>query len=393
MRRDARKRPLRPPRLFLGLPLLVVLTLMGCDGSRVRDAGATDGPPATAETGGEAAAPREGSGQAASWEADLDGGEWRRADPADEGLDPVRLARGVERLGRLRGARSLLVVRNGRVVADESFAGSGLNRRPHDVKSASKSLLSALVGIALERDDLPGLEVPVAELLPTYGRGLAGAKRRITLAHLLSMSTGLASTSGEHYGAWVAAGDWTAAALDRPLAAAPGEEFIYSTGNTHLLSAVLTEATGRSTLEFAREVLFEPIGIEVASWQRSPEGFYFGGNNLRMSPRDLARFGQLFLQQGRWDGRQVVPADWVERSTRRHAVGWPDRYGAYGYLWWLPDDPWGSFAAIGYGGQFLYVVPELRMLAVMTSTVASKGAAWDRQAFEIFRDDVFGAAL
>jgi CubicO group peptidase (beta-lactamase class C family) len=320
--------------------------------------------------------------------------ELAAADPASQGLDPERLARGVERLRGQAGLRSLLVVRNGRVVADESFAGAGLNDRPHDVKSASKSLLSALVGIAIERGAIAGVDATVGDLLPGYARGLPEAKRAITLGDLLAMESGLASTSGEHYGAWVAHGDWTAAALARPLEGEPGAGYTYSTGNSHLVSAILTEATGRSTLELARETLLGPLGVEVSSWERAPEGYYFGGNSFEVTPRDLARFGQLYLQDGRWGDRQVVPAEWVERSTRRHAEGWPDRYGAYGYLWWLPpDDPWESFAAIGYGGQLLYVVPELEMLAVLTATHEGKGADWDRETFAILRDSVFGAAL
>lgn len=321
------------------------------------------------------------------------GDAWREASPESVGLDPERLARGVERVGELAGLRSLLVVRHGRIVAERSYAGSDLNQRPHDVKSASKSLLSALVGIALDRGELPGLDATVGELLPEYAAGLPPEKRAITLEQLLAMSSGLASTSGEHYGAWVSSGDWTRAALARPLVGDAGDSFAYSTGSSHLVSAVLTEATGRTALDYAREHLAGPLGITIHSWQGSPEGYSFGGNSVRMTPRDLARLGQLYLQEGRWNGRQVVPADWVRRSTRRHAEGWPHRYGAYGYLWWLPpDDPWDSFAAIGYGGQFLYVVPELDMLLVTTATIESKGEAWDRRAFEIFRDDVFSAA-
>jgi CubicO group peptidase (beta-lactamase class C family) len=188
--------------------------------------------------------------------------------------------------------------------------------------------------------------------------------------------------------------DWTAAALARPLEAKPGSVFTYSTGNSHLVSAILTEATGKSTLELAGEALFGPLGVEIAGWDRAPEGYYLGGNSLRIAPRDLARFGRLYLAGGRWQGRQLVSRAWIEVSTRRHSEGWPERYGAYGYFWWLPpDDPWDSFAAIGYGGQLLYVVPELDMLAVVTSTPETKGEQWDREAFTILREDVFGAAL
>lgn len=378
----------RATRRYLAPAAAAVAFLLlspGCGGEEPSSAGADLRPAAPrAEAAPAPAAPEDSA---------FSGDEWRVASPESQGLDPARLARGVERVGDLSGARSLLVVRNGRIVAERSFAGSDLNQRPHDIKSASKSLLSALVGIALERGWIGGLDSTVGELLPGYAEALPPEKRRIALADVLAMSSGLGTTSFEHYGAWVATGDWTRAALARPLEAEPGTQFAYSTGNSHLVSAILTEATGRSTLELAREHLLEPVGITVHSWQRSPEGYYFGGNSLRTTPRDLARLGQLYLQEGRWNGRQVVPADWVRRSTTRHAEGWPDRYGAYGYLWWLPpDDPWESYAAVGYGGQLLYVVPELDMLLVMTSTIEGKGEEWDRRAFEIFREDLFGAA-
>jgi CubicO group peptidase (beta-lactamase class C family) len=347
---------------------------------------------------------QEGEGEAApapapapaAAETRFTGGEWQVASPESQGLDPERLARGVEAVGELSGMRSLLVVRHGRIVAQASYAGSNLNSRPHDIKSASKSLLSALVGIALERGDLApeaGLDATVADLLPGYAEGLPAEKRAITLADLLAMSSGLGSTSGEHYGAWVSTGDWTRGALARPLEHPPGDSFAYSTGNTHLVSAILTEATGTTTEAYAREHLAGALGIRIHAWERAPEGYSLGGNSLSMTPRDLARLGQLYLQEGEWNGRQVVPAEWVRRSTSRHAEGWPHRYGAYGYFWWLPPgDPWESFAAVGYGGQFLYVVPELDMLLVTTATLEGKGEAWDREAFEVFRDAIFGAA-
>jgi len=319
---------------------------------------------------------------------------WAQSTPAAEGLDPESIDRGVEQLAGLGGVRSVLVVRHGRLVADRSFGDPGLNSEPHNLKSASKSLLSALVGIGLDRGVFgeAGLQATLADLLPDYARDLPEEKRRITLENLLTMESGLRSTSRERYGAWVAHDDWVAAALAEPMVATPGTEYDYSTGDTHLISAILTEATGKSALELAREWLMRPIGGDVDSWDRSPEGYSFGGNNLRMTPRDLARLGQLYLQGGRWHGRQIVPSSWVGTSTARHATGWPERYGAYGYLWWIPrDDPWESYAAIGYGGQFLYVVPELDMLVVVTSTLESKGADWDRQAFRILRDHLFGA--
>jgi len=340
-----------------------------------------------------AAAPSEGAGGASDRGSPSTRFEWSTGAPEDLGLDPERLARGVAHLGEQTGVRSLLVTRHGTVVAEASYGGSGRNGKPHNVKSASKSLLSALVGIAIDRGAISGTDATLGELLPTYARDLPPEKARITLGDLLTMRSGLRSTSGEQYGAWVANGDWVAAALRQPVVSPPGEEFSYSTGNTHLVSAILTEACGKSTRKLASEWLLEPIGARIAAWERAPEGYYLGGNNLSLTPRDLARLGQLYLQKGRWQGRQVVPAHWVAESTRALTEGWPERYGAYGYFWWVPpDDPWGSFAAIGYGGQLLYVVPELEMVVVVTSTLETKGEEWDREVFRILREEVFGAA-
>jgi CubicO group peptidase (beta-lactamase class C family) len=315
--------------------------------------------------------------------------DWPVSPPAAQNLDPDRLARGLDRLQAMSGLRSVLVVRNGQIVAER-----GPTTRSTNIKSASKSLLSALVGIALERGELESLDQSIADLLPERAANLPDAKRRITLGNLMSMESGLKSTSGENYGAWVSTRDWARSALEQPTAGTPGETFAYSTGNSHLVAAILARATGEDLLAYARRHLLEPLDMDVTAWSRSPEGVRLGGNELSVSPRDLARLGQLYLQGGRWGERQIVPKAWVERSTSPHAVGWPDRYGAYGYLWWIPPgaERWAWFAAIGYGGQFLVVVPELEMLVVTTATLEGKGEAWDGRVFEILREDLFGAA-
>lgn len=279
------------------------------------------------------------------------------------------------------GVRGVLVVRKGEVVA-ERFRGGLAADDPVNIKSASKSLLSALVGIALERGDLESVDQTLGELLP--GR-VAGDKAKITLEDLLTMSSGLETVSGENYGAWVSSGNWVDAALEQPLVDDPGSVFTYSTGDSHLVSAVLTEATGMSTLAYAEKHLLEPLGIDVGSWERDPQGIYLGGNQMSMSSRDLARLGELYLREGRWDGKQLVPASWVETSTRVHAEGWPDRYGNYGYFWWVRPDA-GAYMAVGYGGQFLYVAPEDELIVVLVSTIASKGAEWDRRVISLMEE-------
>jgi CubicO group peptidase (beta-lactamase class C family) len=284
---------------------------------------------------------------------------------------------GIEKVRAMDGTRALLVARGGELIAERYFDGDD---GPVNIKSASKTLISALVGIAIAEGHITSVDQPISELVPATFQDFEETTQQITVHHLLSMTTGLGSTSREHYGAWVAHRNWVRAALERPVVAAPGERFIYSTGNTHLLSAILTEVTGQSTHAYARQVLLDPLGIEVTSWPESPRGIDFGGNNVAMTPRDMLTFGQLYLQDGRWNERQLVPADWVERSSRHHAEGWPDRYGAYGYLWWLPPGrPASAFMAVGFGGQFIIVAPETETVVVVTSTLSRKGAAWDRQ--------------
>jgi CubicO group peptidase (beta-lactamase class C family) len=290
------------------------------------------------------------------------------------------LDQAVERVGALAGVRTLDVWVGERPIVSRRFRGARAGA--HDVKSASKSVLSALVGIALERRLLPGLDATVGELLPEAAADLDDPRKRaITLRQLLTMTSGLASTSGEHYGRWVASRDWVRAALGRPLVAPPGARFEYSTGATHLIAAALARAAGRDLFSWAREVLFDPLGLRVASWGRDPQGRRFGGNAFVVAPAELAKLGRLYLRGGRFRGAPLVEEAWIAASTREEAEGWPDRYGAYGYLWWLPpfERERGAYLAAGYGGQFLLVAPESDAVVVLTSTHQGKGAAWDRE--------------
>lgn len=363
--------------------VIAVVLLVSCAGDRPTDPERGEAPAAAvraAETEAEAEAPREVEEAPV-----IPPGDFPTATPEDAGFDPAALAEAVAEIRRMRGTRLLLVVRQGRLVVEEAW--NAAPDRPVNVKSASKSLLSALVGIALERGDLAGLDRPLGELLPAHA---SGTKAEITLRDLLTMSSGLRSVSGEGYGAWVSTSNWTAAALAQPLVGEPGATFEYSTGDSHLVAAVLAEATGTSVLAYAREHLLAPLGIEIEWWERSPEGVHLGGNQMSLAPLDLARFGQLYLNRGRWGNRQLVPAEWIETSTRVHAEGWPDRYGAYGYLWWVRPEA-GAYVAVGYGGQFLYLAPADDLAIVLISTVESKGEAWDREMLSIFDDGIRGA--
>ena len=183
------------------------------------------------------------------------------------------------------------------------------------------------------------------------------------------MRSGLETTSNRNYGRWVQSGNWVRHVLTRPLVSEPGSRMIYSTGNTHLLSALITKTSGMDTHRFARRYLGEPMGISVPRWTTDPQGIYFGGNEMSMTPRDMLAIGELYLNCGRIGTRQIVSEAWVRTSVLPHATRTrsPDR--AYGYGWWVRDlYGYDAFYAWGYGGQFIYVVPDLRLVTVMTSS-------------------------
>ena len=305
---------------------------------------------------------------------------WQTSSPAVEGLDPQALKAGLTAAGQLPFVNSVLVVRHGRLVAERYYNGHGRNDA-HNVRSVSKSFVSALVGIAFRERLLLSLEQQALDFFPEQvSREIDPQKRLITLRHLLRMQAGF-DHDHNTFGPLRASADWVAATFALPLLFAPGERFSYNTFETHLLSAILTRATGTSTLVFAESYLLEPLDIALHDWTQDPQGVYFGGTDMFFTPRDLARFGQLYLDRGRLDGEQIVPADWVDASLTGsvHREDWS--WGAvrnldYGYLWWLGEISGQTlFFALGHGGQFVLCFPELDMVAV---TASASEVDWDR---------------
>ena len=289
---------------------------------------------------------------------------------------------------------SLLVSRRGELVHEQYYNGIRPTRLAN-IKSASKSVISALTGIAIARGLIPGVHEPIVTYFPELLKDPDQRKRQITVGNLLEMRPGLEGTSNRNYGAWVTSRNWVQHALARPMFAAPDEEMEYSTGNTHLLSAILTKATKMSTWQFASAALAKPLGFTLAPWPRDPQGIYFGGNDMLMTPRQLLAFGEMYLNGGRVGAAQVVPEAWVERSCdgreRRRGPGGggpprdpglperlsgvppdgipdPSRDRQYGYGWWVRDfaDENTCFAW-GYGGQYVFVIHDLDLVIVTTS--------------------------
>ncbi|HEX2230208.1 MAG TPA: serine hydrolase [Candidatus Binatia bacterium] len=282
-------------------------------------------------------------------------------------LDPALRGRAFERARELPRLRSLLVSIDGELVEERYFNGARTTD-PANLKSASKSVLSALVGIAFQRGYLKSLDESIGKFFPEYLAGVDGAKKQnITIGDLLTMRSGLESTSNVNYGRWVQSNNWVRFALSRPLVDEPGGRMIYSTGNSHLLSALLTKAAKMSTFEFARRYLAEPLGVPMPPWVRDPQGIYLGGNEMHWTPRGMLAFGELYLNGGRMGDKQVVPESWVKESIKpRTTSRWSGR--EYGYGWWI-DRLAGheTYYAWGHGGQFIFVVPALKMVVVTTS--------------------------
>jgi CubicO group peptidase (beta-lactamase class C family) len=284
-------------------------------------------------------------------------------------VSPLNLSPAVEAASGLPRLYSFLVSWRGSLVAEHYFNGARATR-PANVKSASKSVISALVGIAVTRGLIPGVTEPISTYFPEHVKADI-RKQRITVEDLLTMRSGLESTSSRNYGAWVLSRNWVQHALARPLVTEPGTSMEYSTGNTHLLSAILTRATGGSTRQFAQQALAGPLGFTLPDWPRDPQGVYFGGNDMLMTPRQMLAFGEVYLNGGRAEGRQIVPEAWVAESFIPRARSARSEQ-LYGYGWWIRELAGHQVSyAWGYGGQYIFVVPALDLVVVTTSSTTA----------------------
>ena len=282
-------------------------------------------------------------------------------------FDPALLQATIARASQLPRLHALIVARDGAIEYERALRGPSLDR-PVNIKSASKTIIDALAGIAIGKGILKSPDAPILPLLKKRAPAKLDPRvSLVTLDHLMGMRAGLERTSGRfNYGPWVASRDWVGFALSRPFTEEPGSTFQYSTGNTHLLSAILTDAAGKSTWDLAREWLGKPLGIEVPPWTRDPQGIYFGGNEMALSPRALFRFAEMYRQGGVWNGVRVVPAEWIEASWT--PKGSDRRGNGYGYGWFVAE-AYGRrvYFGWGFGGQMLYVVPSLGLTVIATS--------------------------
>lgn len=323
---------------------------------------------------------------------------WRTANPDEAGLEADRLEAAHTRAAGNEWMRSLLVVRHGRLAFERYYGGFGPDSLA-DVRSVTKTVVSALTGIAIARGDIPGVDTRVSDFVNPGDFGASRLDEAITFRHLLTMTGGWEwdERSGDDYHVWANARDPVGFLLNRPIVDPPGTRFVYNTAGVHLLGVALEEATGTSLPDFADEVLLGPLGIPDSDWEPFVGGRVNGGSGLDLRPRALARLGQLFLMDGRWSGQAVVPGDWIEVATAPAFSS--SSWRSYGYLWWI-DSEREAFYASGWGGQYLYVLPGRDLVVVVTTDWRGAESvpgypeeirALGRLAFDIIVNDVVSA--
>jgi CubicO group peptidase (beta-lactamase class C family) len=310
---------------------------------------------------------------------------WRVSTPEEQGVDSRAL------LEALRNDRtspndfhSLLIIRNGYLIVEAYWAPYHRDTT-HNIKSASKSVISALTGIALREGYLRNLRQTVGEFFPEYAGQLG--KQEITLQNLLTMTAGID---------WMEDSGPSPFDLDNwkklPMSDAPGKTFVYNTMLTHMMSAIITKSSGLSTKDFADKYLFRPLGIKNYQWTRSADGYYHGGSDVFLTPLDMAKFGYLYLNDGSWNGKQVIPQTWVKESTTKRIsapsdLSWAPDLG-YGYWWWLPGR---GFMAWGAGGQYIMVRPDLKTVIVITAHGLAGGNNYLAFAKSFLENEIFPA--
>ena len=290
--------------------------------------------------------------------------------------------------GRLNDVEAVLVLHDGKTIFEQYYGTTA--REFQDTRSITKSVMSALIGIAIADGHIRGVKATLAELLPDYRAVMSPAVARTTPGQVLSMTAGLPDDwDGQVGDRWVFAHDPIKAILTSPVRP-PGEQFAYS-NSAHLLGAILEHATGQPLLSCARKKLLDPLGVDTHpaaqptmrakgvvsfrnadfAWPVDSAGLNLGAARMKLRPRDMANFGSLFLDQGRWHGRQLVPSAWVTTATTQHASALDISADVgYGYMWWVGEvdaDP--AFLAWGFGGQAIRVIPARRLVIVVSTNL------------------------
>ena len=310
--------------------------------------------------------------------------EWLEGEPKDYGFKWNKIAATYLVAERMPFLRSVLIMRYDTLLAEWYF-NDGTNDTDYQIHSASKSFMSAMIGIAMREGYLTDLDQKMLDYFPEHTTlDIDPRVHDITIRHLLQMQGGFNfNDSADDWYAYSTSWNWVNYALQLPLVHDPGEGWHYGTPQTNLLSVILTRASNMTTKEFAEMYLFDPLNITIGSWYQDPQGYYTGGHLMYFTPLELLQFGRLYLNNGSLGGKQIVPAEWVQESIIDYAVGLVEADVAmtegqesdfykgtgYGYQWWLKEiRGYKSFSARGLGGQFVFCFPELDMIVVTTAS-------------------------
>ena len=289
---------------------------------------------------------------------------WRTTEPEEVGMNTDTLR---SLIADIRASntqtRSSVVVKGGYVVVEEYY--NGFSREDQQsLYSCTKTVVGTLIGIAIAEGKIVGVDEKLPELLP--GEEMEPWMRGITLENLLTMSAGLPGDDWLYdfkgLDEMLGAPDPLHYALTRPMVFQPGSRFEYTDAVSHILSCIITEKTGMSAADYAEEKLFKPLGIAHYTWESDPQGRSWGFARLKLRALDMAKIGLLYLNNGEWDGKQILPASWIKEATK-HRID-ANLLDGYGYQIWVDNDGW--FTALGYMGQFIMVFPELDTVAVFT---------------------------
>jgi CubicO group peptidase (beta-lactamase class C family) len=311
---------------------------------------------------------------------------WRTSSPEEQGMDSQRLTQMLTTIQqRHLNLHSLLIVRNGYLVSETYFGVYQQDTR-HELYSCTKSFVSTLIGIAIDQGHIDRIDHRIVDFFPEHTfANLDREKETITLEDLLTMRSGLDWQEEDPvYSAMYQSPDWVQFVLDKPMAQPPGSQFNYCSGCSHILSAILQQTTGMNPRDFAKQYLFQPLGISNVRWDTDAAGIPIGGWGLQITPRDMAKLGYLYLQDGQWDGQQIISARWVENATRKHTE--TDGDLGYGYQWWTYPSL-GAYTALGRYGQMIFVIPEADLVIVTTAEIEDHD-----EVFQLIEQYIFPAA-